>query len=99
MPYTEKQLNEIVQKAVCDALASQRGHTLAAQAAQRSLSDWSKVPASLAKIQSNLGVVAGVRDNVRDAVKDALEAGGTPDAIADRVLDRLGQALTEGASK
>ena len=122
MPYTEQQLKAIIrdtmheimgggynaatQKALGDALASERGHTLAAQAAQKAISDWSRIPQALAAISAKVGaqvdektlaaaIVAGLTGEVRDAVRDAATQGGSPDAIADRVVARLGEALTQ----
>lgn len=108
MPITKADA-ALIATAVLDAYTTKRGQTLLAQAAQLSLSNWSKVPQSLATISARVGapvdpaqiaaaVIAGITPTVRDAVKAAVEAGGTPDAVADRVLDRLGQALTDGAA-
>ena len=104
MPLTKADA-QLVATAVLEAYTTTRGQTLLAQAAQRSLSDWSKVPAMLAAISAKLGaplnekalaaaVVAGMADQVRDAVRDAVQIGGTADTVADRVIARLGEALT-----
>lgn len=120
MPYTPDQLKSIIrdtlhevmgggynaatQKAVGDALASTRGHTLAAQAAQKAIVEWSQIPANLAALQKQVGapidmqaLAAATAAALAPELRAALADVGIqdPETVADAVVDRLGKALTK----